>query len=124
MTKGRAPVLVRSALCGGEHITAVLNRASPDQHVPMRLAGLLGERGRNGDEGAVRFGERPIERGEAQVIADRQAEPTPRQIGGDRALSWSEAVRLAVALAAGEIDVEHMDLVIARHDLARRIDQE
>jgi hypothetical protein len=32
--------------------------------------------------------------------------------------------RLAVALAAREIDVEHVDLVVARDDLAARIDQE
>src|SRR5262245_28372838 len=117
MAEGRAPILVRAALGGGEHVAAVLDGACPHQYMPVRFTGLLGKRSRDGDEGAARFRERSIERGEAQVVADRQAEPAPRQIDRNRAVARPEAVRFAIALAAGKIDVEHVDLVIARRDL-------
>ena len=70
------------------------------------------------------LGQRAIERREAQVVADRQAEPAPRQIGKHRQFARPVVARLAIALAAGEIDVEHVDLVVARDDLAVRVDQE
>src|SRR5262245_2510093 len=124
MAEGRAPVLVRTALGGSEYVAAVLDGARPDQDVPMGLAGLLGERSRNGDERAARFRERSIERGKAEIVADRQSEPAPGQIGRHRAVARLEAVRFTIALAAGEIDVEHVDLVVARHDLTCGIDQE
>src|SRR5215831_5513560 len=108
MAKRRAPVLVQAALRGGEHVAAVLDGTRPDQDVPMGLAGLLGERRRDGDEGAPGLRERTVERWETQVVADRHAKPAPWQIGRDRTLTGFEAVRLAVALAAGEVDVEHV----------------
>ena len=64
------------------------------------------------------FGQRAVERREAQVVADREAEPAPRQVGTHRELARPVAARLAIALAVGEIDVEHVDLVVARDDLA------
>ena len=41
-----------------------------------------------------------------------------------RDLAGPVVAQLAIALAVGEIDVEHVDLVVARDDLALRIDQE
>ena len=41
-----------------------------------------------------------------------------------RELARPVAARLAIALAAFEIDVEHVDLVVARDDLAAAVDQE
>src|SRR5256885_13944996 len=113
MAEGCASVLVHAALRGREHIAAILDGARPDRDVPVRLAGLLGERRRDGDEGGSGFGERSIERREAQVVTDCQAEPAPWQIGRDRAVTGAEAVRLAIAFTAGEVDIEHMDLVVA-----------
>src|SRR6266581_9765669 len=118
MAESRASVLVQAALRSGEYIAAVLDGARPDQDVPVGLAGLLGKRCRNGDEGGPGLRERAIERGKAQVVADRQPQPAPWQIGRDRGLAGLEAVRLAIALATGEVDVEHVDLVVARNDLA------
>src|SRR3954470_4000056 len=112
MAERRAPVLVQAALRGGEHIAAILDGARPDQDVPVRLAGLLGERRRDGDEGGPGLREGTIERREAQVVADRQPQLAPWQICRNRALTGFEAVRFAIALAAGEVDVEHVDLVI------------
>ena len=81
MAEGLAAVLVLAALRGREHEAAVLDRARAHQHVPVRLAGLPGEGGRDGEEDRAGFGQRAIERGEAQVVADRQPEPAPRQVG-------------------------------------------
>jgi hypothetical protein len=40
-----------------------------------------------------------------------------------RNLARSVAPRLAVTFAIGQVDVEHMDLVVARDDLAMRVDR-
>ena len=124
MAEGVAAVLVAPALRGREHERRVLDRAGAQQHVPVRLAGLLGEGRRAREEGRAGLGQRPVQRREAQVVADRQAEPAPGQVGDHGLLARPVAARLAVALAAGEIDVEHVDLVVAGDDLALRIDQE
>ena len=50
------------------------------QHMPMRFPGLLGEGRRHGDDVGAPGGERPVERGEAEVVADAHAEPAPGQI--------------------------------------------
>src|SRR5262245_4070108 len=106
MAEGRAAVLVQATLGRGEHVAAILDGARTDQDVPVGLAGLLGKRRRDRNEGGPGLRERAIERGEAQVVADRQAQPAPWQIGRHRALTGLEAVRFAIALAAGEVDVE------------------
>ena len=90
----------------------------------MRFAGLSGEGRRNGEKRAAGLGERAVKRGEAQIVADGQAEPPPGQVGGDADLARTVVARLAIALAAGEIHVEHVDLVVARDDLALAVDQE
>src|SRR4051812_30259056 len=98
-----ASVLMPAALRGGEHKRAVLDRARPHQDVPMRLAGLFRERCRDGQERRAGFGQSAIKRRKAQVIADREPEPAPWQVGDDAALAWPEIARLAVALAAAEV---------------------
>src|SRR5215510_9776390 len=118
MAESRAPVLMQTALGGREHVAAILDGARTDQDVPVGLAGLLGERRRDRDEGGSGLRERAIERWEAQVVADREAQAAPRQIGRHRRLAGLEAVRFAIALAAREVDVKHMNLVVARDDLA------
>src|SRR5258707_11712307 len=123
MAEGRAPVLVHSPLCGCEDVAAVLDGARADQHMPVRLAGLLGKSGRDRDERGTGLRQRAVERRETQVVADRQAEPAPGQVGHDGAFARTETARLPIALATREIDVEHVDLVVARDDLARAVDQ-
>ena len=97
---------------------AVLDRAGAIEHVPMRLAGLPGEGGRNGQERAAGLRQRPVERGKAQVVADGEPEPAPRQVGDHGDLARPVVAQFAIALAVGEIDVEHVDLVVAGDDLA------
>ena len=124
MSERGAAVLVVAALRGRDHERAVLDRARAHQHVPVRLAGLPRERGGDREERRARFGERAIERRKAQVVADRHAEPAPRQVGDHREIARAIAARLAIALAAFQVDVEHVDLVVARDDLAAPVDQE
>src|SRR5947208_11550026 len=124
MTESIAAVLMPAALRGGKHEAAVLDRACANEHVPMRLAGLLGEGRRNGDERAAGIGERTVERREAQVIADGEAKAPPRQVGGDGELTRTVIARFAIALATREVDVEHVNLVVARDNLDGGIDQE
>ena len=94
MAESLAAVLVPAALGGGEHEAAVLDRACAHQNVPMRLAGLLGEGRGDREERSAGLGQRAIERREAQIVADGQAEPAPRQVGDDRELARPIAVRL------------------------------
>ena len=124
MAEGLAAVLVLAALRGREHEAAVLDRAGAHRaraNAPRRSAG---EGRRDRQERGAGLGQRAVERGEAQVVADGQAEPAPRQVGDHGELAGAVAARFAIALAAGEIDVEHVDLVVARDDLALRVDQE
>src|SRR3546814_13116491 len=68
----------------------------------MRLAGLAGESGGNGQDRCARFRERAIERGKAQIVANRDAETRPGQVGHDREVAGAEIARLAIALTVAE----------------------
>ena len=57
---------------------------------------------------------------EAQVVADRQPQSPPRQLGNDRVGTRLVVDAFAVDLALAEIDVEHVDLVVARADVSIR----
>ena len=80
----------------------------------MRLAGLAREGGRRGQRRGTCMGMRAIEVREADVVADRNAELQPRQIDDHRAIARMIDGGFAPALAVREIDVEEMDLVVAR----------
>ena len=69
------------------------------------------------------MGERAVEMREAHVVAHRHAERAPGQRRRHRALARAIGRRLAIALAARQIDVEHMDLVVARAQRAVGRDQ-
>src|SRR5450756_585884 len=108
MAEGLAAVLVLAALRGGEHEAAVLDGAGADQHMPMRLASLLGESRRDREHGGAGFRQRAVERQETQVVADRQSEPAPRQIAQHRLLARPVAVRFAIALAVAKLSLIHI----------------
>ena len=90
----------------------------------MGLAGLLGEGRRNREKRAAGLRQRAVERGKAQVIADGDAEPAPWQISHHGVFARRIAAQLPVAFPIGQIDVEHVDFIVAGRDLAVRIDQE
>src|ERR1700674_2657100 len=99
MAERLAAALMLAALRGGEYEAALLDRPRAVQHVPMGLAGRRGERRRNRQERGPRFGKRAIEGGESQIVADRDADSSPRQFADDRELSGAIVARFAVALA-------------------------
>src|SRR6185369_4410128 len=74
--------------------------------------------------GGPGFGQRTIEGRETQIVADRQPQPSPRKIGKHCRFARSIVARLPITLAASEIDIEHMDLVVTRCDLALWINKE
>jgi hypothetical protein len=90
----------------------------------VRLAGLAREGGGNGEHIGSGLGQRAVEMREAQVIAHGQAEPAPGQVGDDASVARLVVLRLAVALAARQLDVEHVDLVEAGDDYALRREQQ
>ena len=70
---------VRADLVGGDDERLVLDRARAHEDLPVRLAGDLGERGRQRDHARAADREDPEQLGEAQVVADGQAERRRRR---------------------------------------------
>ena len=86
----------------------------------MRRAGDLRERRRNGDHARTAHGQDPVQLGEAEVVADREAERDPgRGLGEDDLVTTVLGGRLAVLHAADD-DVEHVDLAVDGSHLAVR----
>src|ERR1044071_3382069 len=121
MTERIPAILVSSTLGRRKYKAAVFNSAAANEHMPMRFAGLLRKCRRDRQHGCAGFGERAVECRETQVITNGQAESAPRQVGQDRQLTRPVIARLAIALTAREVHVEHMDLVVPREDVALRI---
>src|ERR1700741_122247 len=111
-------IFMSTALRGGENKTTIFDGPCTKKDLPVRFAGLFRERRGDRQDRCAAFGQCPVQRGKAQVVAYRKAEATPRQIRQYRQLAGTIVARLAVALAASKIDVEHVDLVIARRDVA------
>src|SRR5262249_56687142 len=99
MAEGLATVLVLAALRSRQHEGAVLDRAGAVKHMPMCLASLLGEGRGDGEKRTSGFRERAIKRGEAQIVADRESEPSPRQVGRHADFTGPVVARLAITLA-------------------------
>ena len=92
--------------------------------MPMCLPRLSRERGGDRKERGAAFGECAVERGKAYVVADRESDAAPRQVRDHGGLARLVIGGFAVAFAAGQIDIEHMDLVVAGEHIAVRPDQE
>ena len=90
----------------------------------MRLASRLREGGRDRDDRSASAGKRPKELGKTNIVANRQSEPRPRKIGNHRLGSRMVEFRFPIALAIAEIDIIHVDLVVARENDAIGRDQE
>ncbi|MGY4437948.1 hypothetical protein ACVW04_000730 [Bradyrhizobium sp. LM2.3] len=124
MAIGLALVLMQAGLRGGEDEAAGLDRACTQQHVPMRFTGLAGEGRGHRDEVCAALGQRAVERGEAHVVADRQPDAAPGQVGDHGGLARLVIGGFAITLAVRQLDVEHVDLVVAREHTALGPDQE
>ncbi len=90
----------------------------------MRLAGGLGEGGRGGEQEGALLRQRAVELREAHVVADGEADPAPGRVGQHGLVTAGDGVGLAVFLARRQVDVEQMDLAVARGDPALGIDEE
>src|SRR5690625_1800706 len=115
---------VAAPLRGGEHVRPGLDRPRPQKNLPMRAPGRHGEGGGHGQHPCPFLGQRTVERWKAEIIADRQAK---REILHTRQYGLParpESLGFAITLLAAKIDIEHVDLVIARHDRTFRVDQE
>src|SRR5262245_37051137 len=123
MTVCVSAIFVSTALRCGKYKTAIFDSPCPHKYVPVRFTGLFRERGWDRQHGCAAFGQCSVERGKAQVVAYRKAKAAPRQIRQHRQLAGTIVARLAVAFAPGKIDVEHVDLVVARRDVALWINQ-
>src|SRR5215475_11114473 len=119
-----ATIFVFTTLRGSEYETAVFDRAGAYEHVPVRLARLFGKRRWNSQHRGAGFGQGSIEGRETQIVTDRQSQPAPRQIRQHRQFTRPVIVRFAIAFTAREVDIEHVNLVVARDDLTFRVDQE
>src|SRR5262245_34411479 len=120
MTECLASALVLSGLRRRQHEALRLDGAGADQRVPVGPPRRHREGRGNGDELSAGVGERAIEMRETQVVANREADFSPRQLGHDSLAAGLEMRALAMALAPWEIHVEHVDLVVAGGDSALR----
>ena len=113
-----------AGLGGGEDVSSRLDRPGAQQGLPMGLAGRHGEGRGDGEDLGAALGEAAVERREAQVVADGHAEADPGGGRDDGLAAGAEGGGFAVALPRAEIDVEHVDLVVARDDAAVRAEEQ
>ena len=104
---------VLSHLVRRENVGLGLDRPGAAKHLPVVLAGLHSEGGRNGDDRRAGIGQGTIELGESDVVADRAADADAVFVVGDDVGAAAHDVGLAIALAAGGDDVEEMDFAVA-----------
>src|SRR4029450_8325659 len=117
-------VLMLAGLRRSKDEAAIFNGAATDKDVPMRFTSLLGECRVNRQHRSACFGQRTIERGKPQIVTYCKAKSAPRQVREHSLFARAVVARLAIAFAVRKIDVEHVNLVITRRNIALRIDKE
>src|SRR5262249_2899825 len=108
---GPARVVVTD-LGSGHHVALVLDRARPQQYLPVVTTGMHHKGRRHDQDIRARDGETLVEFREAQVIADRQAELYVFDWCDDRLHTRRHGARLVVGDATGDLHVVQMDLSI------------
>jgi len=91
--------------------------------MPMGFARRPGEGGRHRDQQRPGPGQRRIERGKADVIADAEAEAPEVGIGQPHGIAGRICRRFAIAAACPEVDIEQVQLVVGLDDRAIATDQ-
>src|SRR5262245_12259199 len=124
MAESVPPILVLAALRRSKDETAVFNGAATDKDVPMRFTGLFGECRGDRQHRSASFGQGTIKRGKPQVVTYRKAKSAPRQVSEDSLFAAGALARPAIPFVVREIEVEHVNLVITRRNIARRVDKE
>ena len=90
----------------------------------MIAPGPLEEVGRHGQDLGPGDGQRAIQLGKAQVVADRQADLRPVHVPDHGPVARCDPIRFPVGWAILELDVEQVDLAIGGRDRAARVDQD
>ncbi len=90
----------------------------------MRLTGRHGERRGHRDDICPCPAKRRVDGGKADIVTDRKPQHRAWKLDRHRLLAARIDRRLAPAFARGEIDLEQVDLVIARRDAAIGRDHE
>src|SRR3546814_19346995 len=93
-------------------------------NTPLFRSGRNRKGRRNAEDGGAVIAQRPIQVGKAQVVADGEAHQPERRLDSDAPCPARIGDGFAPALAGRKVDVEEMDLVIARADVAPVVDQE
>ena len=124
MAVGAAAVLVRARLRCGHQPAGIFNRACTQQRVPVRLPRRHGKGGWNRQDRCPGATERLEQRRKTHVVADRQPELADRRFDEGRPWSWDVARRFAPAFSRWQINVEQVELVVMRGNLACCIDDE
>ena len=100
-----------------DHVALVLHRTGAQQQFPMRLPGAVGEGRGHGQQVARRRHQGAVQLGEAQVVADAQADAVRRRpdgrVEGDWQRTGAQNPALVVVLAPVQV-AEQVDLVVAR----------
>ena len=89
----------------------------------MRAARGPGEGGRNGKHPGTRVREVAVEIRKPKVVANGHAELGPGRLGEHCLGAGLVCLRLAIRFTAIQVDVEHMDFVVARLHRAIGADQ-
>ena len=110
----QAAVVVLAALRRRDDVALGLDRPRAQQRVPVVLAGHQRERRRHGEDLRALPHQRGVELGEAQVVADGEAERADCGGRGHELGAGSDGGRLLEADVLGDVDVEEMDLAVDR----------
>ncbi|MNZ36371.1 hypothetical protein D3C78_537880 [compost metagenome] len=124
MTESLTGARMNSALPGRQQVALGFDGPRAHQHLPVGGAGDGGKGRGRADQLGAGLAQGAVELRETQVVADGQAEPADRGIDHHHLGAVGIVVGLAVAAAViGHIDVEQVDLVVARHPFALFVDQ-
>ena len=112
-----------AGLCRGQNPRAAFDRAGAQQAVPMR--GPRDRRKRRRIDQNLRPGlhQRPRQMTKAHVVTSGHTQPETRHIGHHGTGAGPIASGFAIGLAFANLHIEHMDLVVARANVAIRPDQ-
>src|SRR5438105_2397340 len=103
-----------SALRRSNYETTILDRARPQQRVPMCLSCGFRKGRRNGEYYCAALGQRAVEVRKPQVVADGQSEASPGKVCGYGLCAGCDRVRLPIAFTIGKIDIKQVNLVVTR----------
>ena len=116
---------VLAALPGRQQVALGLDGSGANQYLPVRRASHRRKGRWRADQFGAALTQRRIQLREAQVVTDGQTQAADRCLRHHQMLAGIEVRRLTIA-APGitDIDIEQVELVIARHPLAVGVNQQ